>query len=44
MVNLEEIMLREEDGMDGEVTDVESTRRRRVKEILGASSRGPKRA
>ena len=43
MVNLEEIMLRE-DGMDGEVTDVESTRRRRVKEILGASSRGPKRA
>ena len=31
MVNLEEIMLREEDGIDGEVTDVESDEGRRVK-------------
>ena len=39
-VNLEELMLREEDGMDGEVTDVESDEGDRSKdddiEILGA--------
>ncbi|MCJ1349585.1 hypothetical protein MMC31_007826 [Peltigera leucophlebia] len=50
MVNLEELMLREEDGMDGEVTDVESDHEEDKgeedddMEILGARPRGSKRA
>ena len=51
MVNLEELMLREEDGMDEEVTDVESDHEEDKGEegddddveILGARPRGSKR-
>ena len=49
MVNLEELMLREEDGMDEEVTDVESDHEEDKDEedddieILGARPRGSKR-
>lgn len=48
MVNLEKIILGEEDRMDGEVTEIESDEEEKGEdddiEILGASSRGPKRA
>ena len=48
MVSLEELMLREEDGMDEEVTDVESDERDKGEdddmEILGACPRELKRA
>ncbi len=48
MVSLEELMLREEDGMDGEVTDVESDEGDKGEdddmEITGARPREPKRA
>ncbi len=49
MVNLEELILREEDGMDEEVTDVESDHKEDKDEedddieILGARPRGSKR-
>ncbi len=48
MVNLEELMLREEDGIDEEVTDVESDHEEDNDEedndieILGAHPRGSK--
>ena len=46
MVNLEELMLREEDGIDGEVTDVESDEGDKGEdddmEILGARPQEPK--
>lgn len=46
MVNLEEIMLREEDRMDREVINIESNKEEKSEdddmEIPGASSREPK--
>ena len=48
MCILEDIVLGEEDGMDGEVTDIESDEEEKGEDdditILGASSQGPKRA
>ena len=47
MCTLEDLILREEDGMDGEVTDIESDKEKGEDDdikILGASSQGPKRA
>lgn len=48
MVNLERIILGEEDRIDVEVTEIESDEEEKGQdddiEILGASSRGPKRA
>lgn len=48
MCTLEDLILREEDGMDGEVTDIESDKEEKGEDddikILGASSQGPKRA
>ena len=48
MCTLEDLILREEDGMDGEVKDIESDKEEKGEDddvkILGASSQGPKRA